>query len=46
MDKDDFICVPITFVYKDGIKVYDYKSMINYFETRLMVMGYDKSTKI
>ena len=46
MSKDDFITIPITFVFKDGVKVYDYKSMINYFESRLKVMGYDKSTKI
>ena len=46
MSKDDFITIPITFVFKDGVKVYDYKSMINYFESRLKVMGYDKRTKI
>jgi hypothetical protein len=44
--KDDFIMIPKTFVFKDGVKVYDFKAMINYFENRLKVMGYDKSTKI
>jgi hypothetical protein len=46
MSKNNFISVPITFVFKDGLKVYDYKAMIDYFENRLKVLGYDKSTKI
>jgi|TARA_R100000081_G_C4806595_1_gene167976 hypothetical protein len=46
MKKEEFITVPISFVFRKGIKNYDFKAMINYFENRLKVMGYDKSTKI
>jgi len=35
MSKNNFISVPITFVFKDGLKVYDYKAMIDYFENRI-----------
>mgnify|MGYP003119950149 CR=1 FL=1 len=42
---DDFIKIPKTFVIRDDIIRYDYKSMRDYFDSILKAMGEDMNKK-
>jgi len=43
--KDDYIKIPKTFVIRDEIIRYDYKSMRDYFDSILQAMGEDMNKK-
>tara|TARA_R100001440_G_scaffold36955_1_gene56125 strand:+ start:9568 stop:9822 length:255 start_codon:yes stop_codon:yes gene_type:complete len=43
--KDDYIKIPKTFVIRDDIIRYDYKSMRDYFDSILQAMGEDMNKK-